>query len=324
MEKTQDVHPLIYHYTKWESLRGILENNTLWATNVRYLNDTTEYHLVADLLIERLLPLAKSKVNEISQNNASLRKYIDQNGGVEYQANKMAHDTIRAMYQVTGDDFYVVSFCGTPKDAYEEQNGLLSQWRGYGNETGFCLVFDTKKLLDLLSLEVKQFYYGPSHLSEVVYSHEFDRFDTEMGKDIRVLIDYMGEMLTSIVNNTKPPLGSDAMVSFHQLTTRFKHRAYFEEHEVRIVAAPTVKKTELDHLRKAAIGSPKNAKSIRYRQWRDLSAPYIEFFGKDFPALPIKKIIVGPGRNNETAMELLGRLALGRDIAIEKSDMPFV
>lgn len=324
LQKTEDVHPQLYHYTKWEGVKGILENNNLWATNVRYMNDSSEYHIASRFMSESIGPMVRGKIIENSKNNEEVKKYIADNGGLDFQTSKMVRDCIQSLYQVTGEEFYIASFCSTPKDNYTEQNGLLSQWRGYGSDIGFCLVFNTKKLFSMLEKEVEQFYYGPSHLSDVVYSHEVHRFEKELGTDLKTIEEFVSQTLNSIINNLAPPSGTEAMVSFHMVATRIKHQAFDEEQEVRLVAAPTVKKRELVLLYNAANGAPKKTKEIKYRQWKNMSAPYIELFGRDFPMLPIEKIIVGPGKNNSQAEDLIRRLVHDRDIGIHISDMPLV
>jgi hypothetical protein len=56
------------------------------------------------------------------------------------------HDAVKiidAMYRVTGDNFFVTSFCGRHADDYVNTNGLLSQWRGYGGDQGVMIEFET-------------------------------------------------------------------------------------------------------------------------------------------------------------------------------------
>lgn len=38
----------LYHYTSDSGLLGIIETKSIWATNVRYLNDSKEYALALD------------------------------------------------------------------------------------------------------------------------------------------------------------------------------------------------------------------------------------------------------------------------------------
>jgi len=37
-----DVPELLFHYTTAAGMRGILDSSRLWATNYRFLNDTSE------------------------------------------------------------------------------------------------------------------------------------------------------------------------------------------------------------------------------------------------------------------------------------------
>ena len=54
-ENTEQAEPeSLYHYTTLEGLLGILEKKKIWATNIRYLNDTKENRIIANLLSDEL------------------------------------------------------------------------------------------------------------------------------------------------------------------------------------------------------------------------------------------------------------------------------
>jgi hypothetical protein len=47
---------LLYHYTSEAGLRGIIENDNIWATDIHFLNDWTEFsHLFNDESLEKFL-----------------------------------------------------------------------------------------------------------------------------------------------------------------------------------------------------------------------------------------------------------------------------
>jgi hypothetical protein len=46
----------------------------------------------------------------------------------------------------------LTSFCGVANSVISE-SGLLSQWRGYGIDGGYAIVFDTKALKALVAQE---------------------------------------------------------------------------------------------------------------------------------------------------------------------------
>lgn len=43
---------LLYHYTTQEGLLGILKDRCIWATHIRYLNDTSEGNIVSRVIFE--------------------------------------------------------------------------------------------------------------------------------------------------------------------------------------------------------------------------------------------------------------------------------
>jgi hypothetical protein len=317
-------HPTLFHYTNWGGVEGILKNQTLWATNVRYLNDTSEYYLAKEPFTQLLLPIVRKSLDTLLVNNRDIKSYVDEHGGLEHQTDILVNDLVRSLYEVSGDDYYVVSFCSEPKDEYVKSHGLLSQWRAYGHELGFVIVFDTLGLENLLVKESEQFSYLPSHISDVIYSNDNVRFNNEFRPHFTDIEKYVREMIASTVDGTAPPRGANAMAAFNICTTRYKHRGFCEEAEVRIVAAPLFDTPEfVAEMEKRKLELKPN-KEIKFRTSRGLSAPYLELFGEKFGSLPIQKIIVGPGRNNNIAAELLKKILKGRNIDVGMSELPYI
>lgn len=114
----------IYHYTDLNGLKGIVESNSLWATNLRFLNDATE-------LLHGVKALSDALLN------------------LEDELGKEKTDFIRkelCIYQTLNfRKTYNISFCKEPD--------LLSQWRGYGFKQGVCIEFDSDELIDSLDFE---------------------------------------------------------------------------------------------------------------------------------------------------------------------------
>jgi hypothetical protein len=57
MERSEPVDDMVYHYTTAEGLKGIIESRCLWATNVNFLNDVSEYNHGMQILKERFADL---------------------------------------------------------------------------------------------------------------------------------------------------------------------------------------------------------------------------------------------------------------------------
>jgi hypothetical protein len=108
----------LYHYTTLNGLLGITSSTSLWASDVRYMNDASELayasDFISDIIAERLAAV-ESDV---------LRSVLPQRRGF---ANAFEY----------GRRPFVACFC--------EDEDLLSQWRGYrADEAGYSLGFDLR------------------------------------------------------------------------------------------------------------------------------------------------------------------------------------
>jgi hypothetical protein len=121
-----DVPEMLYHYTDVAGLIGILSSSSVWATNLRFMNDAEElahsWRLMLDVLHE-----AKGRARSRAQ--VELIEEIERAARSEW-----------AGYP----DFYATSFT--------ENGDLLSQWRAYGSSGGgYAIGFEASKLVDASS-----------------------------------------------------------------------------------------------------------------------------------------------------------------------------
>lgn len=105
---------IFYHYTTVEGLFGIIEQNAVWASHVRYMNDASEVVHGRELAL-RVLRTSAAKLRFGSFTEV-LRKAIDILDGQEIP------------------DYFVASFSRRDDD--------LTQWRAYGQDRGVCIGFD--------------------------------------------------------------------------------------------------------------------------------------------------------------------------------------
>jgi hypothetical protein len=105
------------HYTDLNGLKGIIENNEVWLSDHRFLNDTSEHSYGRDLAIRVIgNAIQKEKESEFIQ---ILKKTLE-------SISNMEESSV----------FYISSMSlGIDK---------LDLWKGYGskNTTGVCLVFN--------------------------------------------------------------------------------------------------------------------------------------------------------------------------------------
>jgi hypothetical protein len=137
---------LVYHYTTAEGLKGIIENRCIWATNVNFLNDISEYHHGVDIVSE-----------EIKGYEAKPETLLAANIEPTSLALWLAKGIIIGNVQqhLKGTDYslrtFVASFFDSPAPSTEadaiDAGDILEQWRAYSRDSlGFSIGFDKSAL----------------------------------------------------------------------------------------------------------------------------------------------------------------------------------
>lgn len=292
--------PLVWHYTTEAGLYGILENKCIWATHYRFLNDTTEFQVAKNVLLDIVW------IN-IRSNFVSLLPEVF-NGNIEHplvdyigrsELSTILDSKYWALFDesVLGTEFYVTSFCARHDDPYTADNGLLSQWRGYGVNGGYAIEFETGPLEDYLKENCSRYRVG-SIFGNCVYDDEEQKINAEFSEDIKFLSEYVLEVLKGVkkkaIDESFHEKAGDALNAFINVISRIKHRAFLEENEIRI-SVYTTKSIEDDS---------KRLELPREFRGNDKRIPYIELF-RNIEKLPIKRIIVGPHKDKELRAESL-------------------
>ena len=115
--RSEPIKEHIYHYTNIEGLYGILSANCLWASNINYINDSTEYRYGIGLLNDVL----DSIIDKLQDD--TLKKYLR---------------NIEGVMDCKRQKTYCISFC--------EYKDSLSQWRGYtGGTNGVSIGFSNQE-----------------------------------------------------------------------------------------------------------------------------------------------------------------------------------
>lgn len=111
--------PTVYHYTDAKGLIGILSEGRLWATDIRYLNDSSELRHAEEIQRQVIDEIVSTSPDGSLQRKLSAKAYH----GMHLQTHNP----------------YVVCFC--------EEDDLLTQWKTYGSwGSGFSVGFDRRKL----------------------------------------------------------------------------------------------------------------------------------------------------------------------------------
>lgn len=195
--------PILYHYTDAAGLLGILTTRKLWATDIFYLNDSSELEYAFDVFRAGLGDGSQL----VNQADASLSEIGDALAGINSDMLARFKPKMRC---------YVASFC--------KRRDLLSQWRGYSRgDAGYAIGFDTTRLVRI-----------PGRLRQV----EYDR-DNQAAVAREYVVSALDTSLSQIEPEAKISLVSviyEALVNFMvEVGPTFKNSAFAEEDEWRLL-----------------------------------------------------------------------------------------
>lgn len=317
--------PEIYHYTTVEGLLGIASSGKLWATYWRDLNDSSEFMRIKDAIFTTFVPDFISAIKKQALTNRKIREEIAKKDKLVQIANHESKNLLNSIHENTFGpdnliDPFVISFCTHENGSYEEKNGLLSQWRGYGAGGGVAVVFDAEIIKEQMRKESTRFGHTANHIGDVIY--ERDDFISTLEKDHpNLFLEMRRNIIPKIFSHVGPkfePIADDFIIAASLL----KHQSFYEEREVRIVISPRPKQDNIYY-----DNSKKNlpSKPILYRSRNSKEIKYIEAFDFDRSfKYPIKRVIIGPSPlQNKTEQQI--RWALSNlNIEIVKSTTPYI
>lgn len=326
-KRLSSVHPELFHYTSEKGLFAILETQYLRATNWQYLNDSKELVHFHDELFNLFMAEFEQRAIKVASQEG--KQWLIDQGGVDVFSKKVAKTITELMYKPLSSkseseklfEFYVTSFCTSEGACTEARNhGLLSQWRYYGREGGYALVFDTAELEHLMELEHLKWDCRLS-CGEVGYS--CDSPET-LAKRIDA-IPKLREVIQNCQFNSQEEF-EPFLEPFIDCCIHFKHWAFSEEKEVRFVATLNSQRMIEEHklAGSAVTERPRN----HFKNRDNCSVPCIHLFeGLEVDRnclLPILRIIVGPGLNQKNREKNLKSVLqdTGYNIEVTCSDIP--
>lgn len=270
---------LLYHYTDIHGLLGILQNKKIWASPLQHMNDKLEGVLATQLLSEYLGVEAQRAGGEVEAFMPVVSNYAVQN--------------------LKTQELY-----GTYVFSLSEKPDLLSQWRGYTPNGGYCIGFRKEAIQSLA--DENNLLLGPCCydyeknaknikdalddyvLGEIQWPNlsEMHAKDGSIEKEMRVLHEHG-------VNISGRMKGKSALM---------KHFSFAEEAEWRLYGAPDP-----------------SGENVRFRASGPYVRPYIELDIEQIPARiegpVIEEILVAPGMDprmaNDPLYELASRSGLG-------------
>ena len=301
-DKLNKRHPTlgtIYHYCSLNTLISIVENQTLYCTNVYFLNDKKEYNYGVDLILSRISKL--------------------KNDGINLDILNMLSEHINLIFKI---ERYVTCF---------SKNGdLLSQWRAYTKHgKGIAIGFESI----YLDKTIDQFIHGKHIIYDI--QHQIETID----ELIRIIISFFEEYkdIFDWAEYGYEWLVTNAIIEFmNDIISGFKDPSFFEEQEYRfeyIIDGNMIKKYDDEiHFRATETQIIPYIKLIsRFKQFQiDKQNGRFDDIAEDpihsFMKLPIKEIIIGPSLDFEMTKMGIEELLKKCDytgIKIIKSKIPY-
>ncbi|MFZ8199805.1 DUF2971 domain-containing protein [Alteromonas portus] len=188
----------MFHYTDANALLSIIQNQELWLTDVRYMNDSQEYIYG----LSRLLKKIQANDGYFGL-ECLIREVTHSIPNFEYTKIKGLDDVVNKKNK---NSAFSMSFC--------EDGNLLSQWRGYtANTVGYAIEFDVDELIQELDNSSLNSY----QLLKCIYD------ESEHEKAIDKIIESLElNVMFNIADKILYPI------------TRLKHYDFKEEQETRL------------------------------------------------------------------------------------------
>ena len=311
---------LLYHYTSEAGLTGIIENDNIRATHIRFLNDWMEFReAFTESYVRTLLDAFRAGLP--SDLPLDARRVID--GMISRRAPEILEI---AAGSESANETFVCSFTSALPQESADPGDRLSQWRGYSAGTqGFSLGFDRELLRERVEIRNPK---AKATLAQCVYDDaEKTSFFEEIGR-------LAGGRFEELRRNNQPvpssfvtlqPNATDeykktnyyfldslsrATARLFTTAARIKNPGFREEREWRVIFQAT----------KDALAPIENARGridvVKFREGQFGRTPYIEIpLGlADADKSPLRRIVVGPGANKEDKKRYVEFLLLNRGI----------
>jgi len=281
------------HYTNSNGLKGIIDNHEIWFTDIRHLNDPSEFKFVFDLLkieIKNYTKSSKDK-NLISFMDFSLANL-----------NFVLNDVIFP---------YVSCFSKLEDD--------LNQWRAYGdNGRGFCIVFSEKFFEDSYSENQNvDDEYLLNYVLPTNYDHDNSKeyYKNTINKAASIISKSINKNPNILDDKNNMDIFGRKISSLMILSTLWhaimiKHPAYSAENEVRQIIIENK-----DRIRK----------HIKIRTRGQEIIPYISTDRPIHQENMVVRIIVGPAAD-QRAVDAVKALLLSKNMSwvdVIKSKIPY-
>ena len=269
----------LYHYTNAKGLYGIINDGEIWGSHYKFTNDPSEFIYSYKLIIEIL----KQYIDK--QNETRIISFFEKYLNLLQEIVELQAIDLSKLY------IYVASF--------SEDKDLLSQWRGYGdNSVGYSIGIDLFNI-DGIYTGLSSVYAKDSKifLVKIIYDEQEQR---------DVIVNYLDQINKYIVENENLDESSGLLygvylVIFPLIACLLKNPVFAEEKEWRLIYVPLTYKDNDEF-------------NINFRVNYKIIIPYVKMnlTNENSNIIPINEIIFGP-RLEET------KARMGLEILLESN-----
>lgn len=258
----------LFYYTSTNTMRYVLTEKNIYATNIRYMNDSEEY-------INGL-----KELQELSKKEDVIKGWIKKRN-CEKNLAKIMKDTFskdNLQENEKNMEYYSISFC--------KKNDLLSQWAIYAKESGVSIkmnfeetpyIFFTKCIggHDAERAEWKLLPQEVYYFTEASMGDKPDEYKATAYK----ILDQLYE---------KNPMDHEEGMQerWRYISTFVKRYDFYQEEECRLVFEPN-----------ESVYLPQ----VEYRHDKKVLKPYLDI--KCDHGWPIWEIMIGPGFNQQVVFD---------------------
>ncbi len=216
------MEPDLYHYTDIYGLQGMVEKEQIWATDVRFLNDSSEQRFGEGLLDQVFDDCIAMAEVALRAGEVGAEEYLYALSDIRDTAH-----SYRGGYSPLTQHYSVI--CLT------EAGDQLSQWRGYARD-GYCLRFDARELFTMYRTTPAT---GTSADAPIASEMRRVSYGDDGIDDIRALVvreaSACAARTPTVRTPHRPGHDSEPAARVAAEALFHKHPAFAEEREVRIL-----------------------------------------------------------------------------------------
>lgn len=301
----------MYHYTSVEVLKSIIQGKCMYATHISFMNDWEEYRVGYRILTKEIKNSIEKYRNDfesiIGAGNLDtiLSYFSDECLNIMTYSQIYQMEKFKDFRALTMPEVYTISFC--------KEKDLLSQWAIYAKESGVAIEFDFSDFVfcDASLKDAEESVYNKEDWQTIKYyrnnrPHTINYSNQEM-------LDKLQEQVREVVRMIKNPKFASneeiarpvtllrRMTELYSIVPYCKLDKFKAENEIRAAFMRLE-----DWVTKVGEKEGNSYKTkVFYRTANNVLKPYLKigWEAQKTGAYPIKKILIGPGENQEAVFK---------------------